>query len=645
MTNRDRGIVAVLGVLLIALSIAVALPGSSSGVAQTPATSDPSAAPPSPDSLPGTGIVYREGTIGRPSSINPLTARTQADRDLAALIFSGLVALGPDGTYRPDLASGWTVDDKGKTWTFTIRDEARWHDGVPVTAADVAFTVGVLQSDAYTGPLGASWRDVTATAVDDKTVTLELTTPISGFLQAATVGLLPAHLLDQAPIETLADDPFSVQPVGSGPFVLVSWNTESASLVPASAADIPAVDPSSPPGTPSEPSLTPVPTPTAAPSPTPSPTPTQATSAKASAKPGGSAKPAGSAKPGGSAKPSPTSSVEPSAAPTPTPAPTTHPDPLLPGIEMSFFPDATALADAYRAGGLDAASGLPPDVAAQLAALPGNRLLSYPRTTLTAIALNLRPGNGELRSPLMRHGLLAAIDRTKLIDDVFGGAATRADSLIPPTSWAFSAKTSRPVRFDLKRATADFKAAGWKRLVGGWAPPGSKKPYQMELISPDRETNPTAMAAAEAVAAGWRRFGLQTTVTGLPPMEFVQERLRAGKFQSAAIDVNIGLDPDLYPLLGSTQVGKGGSNVTGIQDVGLDRDLIRARAPGTDAARKAAYATLQARLVAKDYILPLAFRDELVVLSDRVQGPLVRELGDPSDRFWDVLSWRLAGGG
>jgi ABC-type transport system substrate-binding protein len=252
---------------------------------------------------------------------------------------------------------------------------------------------------------------------------------------------------------------------------------------------------------------------------------------------------------------------------------------------------------------------------------------------------------GELRTPLVRHGLLAAIDRKRLIDDVFGGAATRADSLIPPTSWAFDPGTSRPIRFDLKRATADFKAAGWKRLAGGWAAPGSKKPYQMELISPDKATNPTAMAAAEAVAADWRKFGLQTVVTGLPPAEFVQDRLQTGKFESAAIDVNIGLDPDLYPLLASTQVAKGGSNFTGIQDVALDRDLIHARAPGTEAARKAAYRKLQARLVNKSYILPLAFRDELVVVSDRLQGPAVRELGDPSDRFWDVLSWRLAGGG
>jgi ABC-type transport system substrate-binding protein len=636
LTQRDRGVVAILGVVLVAMSIAVALPGSIGSAA--PGSTDAGASPAVGASAPAPAV-YREGTIGRPSSINPLTARTQADRDLVALVFSGLVAIGPDGTYRPDLASGWTADADGKTWTFSIRPDARWQDGEPVTSSDVVYTVDVLKSPGYGGPLAASWREVSVTAVDALTVTFELTTPIGGFLQAATIGLLPAHLLSETPVETLADDPFSVQPVGAGPFVLTSWNAAAATLIPASAADVPAIEP----GASAPPSEVPAPVATASPTEPPSASPTEPPNAS----PAGSAAVGASASPGRSVAPgtSAGASAEPSLAGVATPDATARPEPALPGIAMHFYPDAAALAAAYRAGELDAAAGLPPDVAGQLAALPGNRLLSYPRTTLTAIALNLRPGNGELRMPVVRHGLLAAIDRARLIATEFGGAATRADSAIPPSSWAFDPKASRSVRFDLKRAAADLKAGGWKRLAGGWAAPGAKKPYVMELIAPDRKSNPTTMAVAEAVAADWKAFGLQTVVTGLPPAQFVEERLRKGTFQSAAIDVNIGLDPDLYPLFASTQATRAGSNVSGIQDVGLDRDLNRARAPGSEDARKAAYSNLQKRLVERTYILPIAFRNELVVVSDRLRGPVIRELGDPSDRYWDVLTWRLADGG
>lgn len=636
MTHRDRGIVAALVGVLVVLAIVVAWPGS--GPLTGPASPGASAGDggPGPSASPDDTLVYREGTIGRPSSINPLTARTQADRDLAALVFSGLVALGPDGTYRPDLASDWTVDPTGKTWTFTIRPDATWQDGAPVTSDDVVFTVGILKSPGYTGPLGASWQGVTATAVDERTVTFELATPIGGFLQAVTVGLLPAHLLGDAPVETLADDPFSLQPVGSGPFVLTSWNAETATLVPASAALIPAGEPGASP----EPGATNAPIDEAGPS----------QPVDASAVPGGpDASPEGEA----SASPSSPASSAPDAGSSTSPLPSDgtpapgigHPEPALPGIQMLFYPDAQALAEAYRAGDVDAASGLPPDVAEQLALVPGSRVLSYPRTTLTAIALNLRQGESAFRATRIRHGLLSAVDRKRLIADVLGGAATKADSPIAPTSWAYDPKATKVVRFNPKQAAADFKAAGWKKLAGGWAEPGSKKPFVLELIAPDAQTNPTAMAVAEAVAADWRRFGLQTTVTGLPPAEFVEDRLRKGKFQAAAIDVNIGLDPDLYPLFGSTQVTKGGSNVSGIQDVALDRALNRARTPGTLAARKAAFSKLQTRLAEKNYLLPIAFRTELVVLRDRVQGPVIRELGDPSDRYWDVLTWRLADGG
>ena len=142
-------------------------------------------------------VPYREGTLGRPVSVNPLAARTQVDRDLVALTFSGLVKLGPDGILIPDLAARWTTDETGKSWTFSLRPDARWHDGEPVTAHDVVFTINVLRDPTYTGPGAGSWREVTPTAVDERTVQFDLTTPLGGFLQLATQPIAPAHLLDR----------------------------------------------------------------------------------------------------------------------------------------------------------------------------------------------------------------------------------------------------------------------------------------------------------------------------------------------------------------------------------------------------------------------------------------------------------------
>jgi ABC-type oligopeptide transport system substrate-binding subunit len=82
----------------------------------------------------------------------------------------------------------------------------------------------------------------------------------------------------------------------------------------------------------------------------------------------------------------------------------------------------------------------------------------------------------------------------------------------------------------------------------------------------------------------------------------------------------------------------------GLQDAALDALLSEARQPGTDDARKAAYSKLQAQLTAGRYVVPIAFADELVVVRNDVQGIVVQPVADPSDRFWDVLTWRLANG-
>ena len=325
--------------------------------------------------------------------------------------------------------------------------------------------------------------------------------------------------------------------------------------------------------------------------------------------------------------------------------PTVRPDrptPYLDGIDLRFFDDATALADAYRAGDLDAASGLPPAVAADLGSAADSRLLRYPASTLTTVLLNQRPDHPEFRSVGVRTALLQAIDRTALVRQVWASLAVAATDPIPPSSWLFDPAADPAVGYDLAAAKKALKTATWVLKADGWHLPGAAKPLTIEIVSPELAANPAAFAAAEAVTADWQALGLTVTHVGLPPAQLVSDRLITGKFAAAVTDVAIGLDPDLYPLLASSQTRTGGSNIAGVQDLTLDKLLKAARAPGSDEARKAAYSALQAELGKSRYLLPLAFQDEVTVVRDTVLGPVVRQVADPSDRFWDVLTWRLA---
>jgi peptide/nickel transport system substrate-binding protein len=578
MTRRDHAVVGTLLLLFALIVGAVAAPAFTVVpiASPSPSPSAPVARQPRP---------YREGVVGRTVSVNPLTATTRADHELVSLVFGGLVALGPGNSLVPGLASSWTVDPSGKAWTFRIRDDAKWQDGAPVTADDVVFTVDVIKDPRYGGPSAASWRDVTARADGERVVTFELSTPIGGFLQAATQPIVPAHLLRGVPIAQLADHPFGQKPVGSGPFTLVSLDEHHAVLEPSTfqGTPSPGVGPGSGPG-----------------------------------------------------------SAPPTAAPSTVES--TRPRPRLPGIELQFFEDPAALMAAWEAGSLDGASGLPAADASRLAAEPGNRLLRYPSSTLTAVVLNLRKTRPEFRDPRVRVALLKAIDRDRIVTDAYAGGAVRADAPLPPSSWAFSSTASKALTFDAEAARKDLLAAGWKAIGRKLARPGGKAPLAFDLLSPDKETNPSNYATAASIASDWQALGLDVTHMALPATDLVAKRLRPGSFSAAVVDVNIGLDPDLYPLLASTQTTSLGLNLSGVQDRALDKLLIAARAPGTDQVRTAAYAALQAFLDQRQYVLPIAFRDELFVARGTLDGPAVRQVADPGDRFWDVLTWRLADG-
>jgi len=574
MNRLDRVIVA--GLVLVIAIAAFAVGGQALLPKPAPSTA------PVPSAAAGPAV-YREGVLGRPTAVNPLAARTQADRDLVALAFEGLLSLDPDGKPRPGLARSWETSADGATWTFHLRPDATWHDGEPVTAADVVFTVAMLKDPAYRGPGAGSWSGVTATAVDDRTVRFDLDPALAGFATLATQPIAPVHLLGDVQAGDLPDDPFGSQPVGSGPYAVVELDRDHAVLEPATAVAAPADS--------GEPSAQPT------------------TDALATASPA---------------------------------ARDTRPQPAIDRIELRFFDDPAALADAFRAGDLDAASGLDPGAASTLAQTPGSRLLREPATTLVAVALNLRPSHPELSDPGTRAALLQAIDRDRLVSVAYGGLATRADGLVPPSSWAFDAADTPPVGHDLRAAAAGLKAAGWTKKADGWHGGPAKDPTTLELVFPTAESNPVLAAIGSQVAADWRDLGFSVNVVQEDPATIAADRLRSGDYTAAVVPIELGHDPDLYPLLASSQTQTGEANVFGVQDQDLDPLLEAARRPASDADRTAAWAAVQKRLAAQTYLLPIAWPDTVVVLGKRVQGPVERTVADGSERFFDVLDWRLA---
>lgn len=169
--------------------------------------------------IPLFGGVYREGIIGVPRFINPVLASSDADHDITSLVYSGLVRKNEDGGLMPDLAESWTISPDGKNYEFTLK-KATFHDGKPLTANDIVFTVEKIQDPTIKSPLRVAWDGVQASAPDEDTVVFTLQKPYAGFMQQLTLGILPKALWETVPLDGWQTSVLNMEAVGTGPYVL-----------------------------------------------------------------------------------------------------------------------------------------------------------------------------------------------------------------------------------------------------------------------------------------------------------------------------------------------------------------------------------------------------------------------------------------
>ena len=172
-----------------------------------------------PEAAPG-GI-YTEALVGSMGRLNPmLDWNNSADRDINRLIFSSLMKFDSRGLPQPDLTDSWGVSSDGMVYNFSVRSNAIWHDGTPVTSDDVIFTIELIKSSASLFPQDIKdlWSQVEVIRLNDKTLQVRLPEPFAPFLDYATFGVMPKHLLESVAIDQLAIVDFNLNPIGSGPY-------------------------------------------------------------------------------------------------------------------------------------------------------------------------------------------------------------------------------------------------------------------------------------------------------------------------------------------------------------------------------------------------------------------------------------------
>jgi peptide/nickel transport system substrate-binding protein len=158
------------------------------------------------------------GMVLEPPNLDPTAGAAAAiDEVVYANVFEGLTRFGPDGSVNPGLAESWEISEDGTTYTFTLRSGVTFHDGEPMTAEDVVFTLDRARAEGSTNAQPALFANIVSVeAVDDTIVTVTLDGPDGAFLFDMAWG--DAVIVDPASAETNATNP-----IGTGPFRFVEW--------------------------------------------------------------------------------------------------------------------------------------------------------------------------------------------------------------------------------------------------------------------------------------------------------------------------------------------------------------------------------------------------------------------------------------
>ncbi|HEY41142.1 MAG TPA: ABC transporter substrate-binding protein [Dehalococcoidia bacterium] len=142
-----------------------------------------------------------------------------------SFVFDTLIWRNESGDFIPALAKEWTYDDSDNAYTFELQENAKWHDGEPVTAEDIAFTVDYVKShpDPFVTLIGPSGI-TEAVVIDEHTVKLYLESLYAPFLYeiAGTMAILPKHIWEDVEDPMTFDGPEAV--IGSGPYKLIDYD-------------------------------------------------------------------------------------------------------------------------------------------------------------------------------------------------------------------------------------------------------------------------------------------------------------------------------------------------------------------------------------------------------------------------------------
>ncbi len=314
-------------------------------------------------------------------------------------------------------------------------------------------------------------------------------------------------------------------------------------------------------------------------------------------------------------------------------------------VEFRYFPSVEAAFGALEAGQMMGLGGLTPPLVERALHTSTLQMFSAREPRMALVFFNLK--NEEVpffASREVRHALLLAVNRQRIINSVLFGQAVIAAGPVLPGSWAADPAIT-PETFDPLQAERLLETAGWKLPTG--ATPGDAAyvrekedtPLRFTLVHPDDAVH---TRTAQMLQAMWAEVGVQADLQAVPANSLVSGFLAPRSYQAALGDLSLARfpDPDPYTFWHQTQISSG-QNYSQLDDRSISEVLEIARTETSPTDRAKLYRSFQYRFNYQVPALVLWYPTYSYALDARLNGVHLGPLVDSSDRLTSITQWFL----
>lgn len=166
---------------------------------------------------------FKEGIIAQGLEVNPFDiSGTGYAHELSYLVYTPLVTIDTTGKLLPGLSESWSISEDGKTYSFFLRRNVTWHDGVAFTTEDVRTTFEMVKAAGDSLVIGKIMENVTVETPNSSEITFKLPQANASFIELLQIGIIPSHLYKGYTYSRFESELQDGRIIGTGPYRFVS---------------------------------------------------------------------------------------------------------------------------------------------------------------------------------------------------------------------------------------------------------------------------------------------------------------------------------------------------------------------------------------------------------------------------------------